>query len=325
MSYLTSHYQMFLKALQRSHASLLSTLMMFLVIGVTFTLPSISFLVVQNLKSISENIQHESQISIFLKKDTSADAKNRIENGHPNDKLSKKGMSDDFSQDAKLGNVVSLKYGDETYAAPSRRAPSPPILNERRSRGSSIASKDTMSRINEENESKNRSKGESAEHNDSATDKSFDSGNSEDLLYLRKTRYRNETRENERSAPKEKYEESQNNSEISDSESNPNHEPHQMFDFIIFNPPYVQSDDEDVEVNDSLLSAWAGGERGRIIIDQFLSELPKFLSGFCFLLLEKTNNVQEVCKMIHSLGFKTRQVIEKRVAGEYLHVILIMK
>lgn len=68
MSYLTGHYQMFLKALQRSHASLLSTLMMFLVIGVTFILPSISFLVVQNLKSISETIQHESQISIFLKK-----------------------------------------------------------------------------------------------------------------------------------------------------------------------------------------------------------------------------------------------------------------
>ena len=79
MNYFISHYQMFLKALQRSHASLLTTLMMFLVIGVTFILPSISFLIVQNLKSISENIQHESQVSIFLKKDTSTDAKNKIE------------------------------------------------------------------------------------------------------------------------------------------------------------------------------------------------------------------------------------------------------
>lgn len=58
---------------------MLSTLMMFLVIGVTLILPSISFLVVQNLKSISETIQHESQISIFLKKDISVDAKNKIE------------------------------------------------------------------------------------------------------------------------------------------------------------------------------------------------------------------------------------------------------
>lgn len=79
MNYFTSHYQMFLKALQRSHASLLSTLMMFLVIGMTLILPSISFLVVQNLKSISETIQHESQISIFLKKDVSIDTKNKIE------------------------------------------------------------------------------------------------------------------------------------------------------------------------------------------------------------------------------------------------------
>ena len=79
MDYLTSHYHMFLKALQRSHASMLSTLMMFLVIGITFILPSISFLVVQNLKSISESIQHESQISIFLKKEASVDVKNKIE------------------------------------------------------------------------------------------------------------------------------------------------------------------------------------------------------------------------------------------------------
>ena len=70
---------MFVKALQRSHASMLSTLMMFLVIGITFILPSISFLVVQNLKSISETIQHESQISIFLKKEASVDVKNKIE------------------------------------------------------------------------------------------------------------------------------------------------------------------------------------------------------------------------------------------------------
>jgi cell division transport system permease protein len=53
--------------------------MMFLVIGVTLILPSISFLVVQNLKSISQTIQHESQITIFLKKDISVDAKNKIE------------------------------------------------------------------------------------------------------------------------------------------------------------------------------------------------------------------------------------------------------
>ena len=79
MDFFTSHYQMFLKALQRSHASMLSTLMMFLVIGFTFILPSLSFLVVQNLKSISEAIQHESQISIFLKKEIPIDAKNKIE------------------------------------------------------------------------------------------------------------------------------------------------------------------------------------------------------------------------------------------------------
>ena len=79
MDFFTSHYQMFLKALQRSHASMLSTLMMFLVIGITFILPSLSFLVVQNLKSISEAIQHESQISIFLKKEIPIDAKNKIE------------------------------------------------------------------------------------------------------------------------------------------------------------------------------------------------------------------------------------------------------
>jgi cell division transport system permease protein len=79
MDYFVSHYQILLKALQRSHASMVSTLMMFLVIAVTLILPSISFLVVKNLKSISQTIQHESQITIFLKKDISVDARNKIE------------------------------------------------------------------------------------------------------------------------------------------------------------------------------------------------------------------------------------------------------
>ena len=42
---------------------------MFIVIGISLCLPSAGYLIVENVRQISTKVQHEAEISIFLKKD----------------------------------------------------------------------------------------------------------------------------------------------------------------------------------------------------------------------------------------------------------------
>jgi release factor glutamine methyltransferase len=50
------------------------------------------------------------------------------------------------------------------------------------------------------------------------------------------------------------------------------------FDFIIFNPPYVVTPDDEVfrgrAGQDVVQATYAGGTDGRIVIDAFLAHLP---------------------------------------------------
>ena len=46
---------------------------MFIVIGISLCLPSTGYLIVENVRQISTKVQHEAEISIFLKKDIQQD------------------------------------------------------------------------------------------------------------------------------------------------------------------------------------------------------------------------------------------------------------
>lgn len=48
---------------------------------------------------------------------------------------------------------------------------------------------------------------------------------------------------------------------------------HQSIDILIFNPPYVPSELEELG-SSGIEAAWAGGKDGREVIDQFLPKLP---------------------------------------------------
>eukprot|EP01069_Polyplicarium_translucidae_P009225 Polyplicarium_translucidae@DN32_c0_g1_i1.p1 len=97
------------------------------------------------------------------------------------------------------------------------------------------------------------------------------------------------------------------------------------FDFIFFNPPYVPTDDEEFASGQrpSVAAAWAGGQRGRRLIDRFCLEAPPFLSlgGTLFLVVEQRNVPSEVRGVLEGVGLRCRTHGPRRAGNERLFVI----
>ena len=67
-NYFHNHFQAFNRALVRIFSNFTSSLMMFVVIGVTLFLPSSGLLIVENISQISNNIAYDAELSLFLEK-----------------------------------------------------------------------------------------------------------------------------------------------------------------------------------------------------------------------------------------------------------------
>ena len=95
--------------------------------------------------------------------------------------------------------------------------------------------------------------------------------------------------------------------------------PSVRFDIIISNPPYVPS--SPINGARCIRASYAGGELGREFIDAFLPQVAVRLKGTFYFLLEKRNNVSQVCEIAReSFGLHSELVLEKRIPGEHLFV-----
>ena len=72
-NFLHNHYQAFLNGFSRFINNIGASVMMIIVIGITLCLPSAGLLLIENAGQISQNIEHEAEISIFLDKAVSKD------------------------------------------------------------------------------------------------------------------------------------------------------------------------------------------------------------------------------------------------------------
>lgn len=99
-----------------------------------------------------------------------------------------------------------------------------------------------------------------------------------------------------------------------------------IFDVIIFNPPYVVTEDDEISKS-NISRSWAGGKNGRIIIDRMLSQLPVMLTkeGACYLVVIAENKPAEIIKNMFHIGYETQIVLERRVRGEFLSVLKFYK
>ncbi|XP_059468761.1 methyltransferase N6AMT1-like isoform X1 [Neocloeon triangulifer] len=97
-------------------------------------------------------------------------------------------------------------------------------------------------------------------------------------------------------------------------------------DLLIFNPPYVPT--ETVEIASSKIAhTWAGGLRGRQVMDRLFPLVPDLLSskGVFYLVLVEENKPLEVEEIFLRQGFKCKFVKRRAAGRERLCVLRVSK
>jgi release factor glutamine methyltransferase len=97
-------------------------------------------------------------------------------------------------------------------------------------------------------------------------------------------------------------------------------------DVVLCNPPYVPTP-PDEHGHEDIRAAWAGGTDGRTLTDEVLKLLPDLLSPFgrCYLVVERSNNPQDVRSLAEDCGLKCETVIKRRAGAEELFVFRLNK
>ena len=102
---------------------------------------------------------------------------------------------------------------------------------------------------------------------------------------------------------------------------------HQM-DYIIFNPPYVPTPDEEVS-NGGIEASWAGGERGRRVVDRAITQIVKLLKpngkGIGYMITVDDNEPEEIANQFADLGCTMIPWVRRKAHNEYLSVQKITK
>lgn len=110
--------------------------------------------------------------------------------------------------------------------------------------------------------------------------------------------------------------------------------PNAGFDLVLFNPPYVPTDEHEMRralQTRDISASWAGGPSGRVVVDRFLQALPKFLnrsgSALVYIIVLEENKPGEMM-----LGIRKRNpdfeccICAQRNAGiESLYVLRLTK
>ncbi|CAI5934515.1 unnamed protein product [Closterium sp. NIES-64] len=97
---------------------------------------------------------------------------------------------------------------------------------------------------------------------------------------------------------------------------------------LIFNPPYVPTSPQEVH-RPGITQAWAGGDRGREVIDRAMEVSAELLSptGVFYLLVVAENDPEEVGERMRGLGFEGEELLRRGTEEEVIvpedHVTLL--
>lgn len=96
-----------------------------------------------------------------------------------------------------------------------------------------------------------------------------------------------------------------------------------QIDVLLFNPPYVPTDESEIDAKSPIALSWAGGHRGRKVMDRLFPLVPQMLSknGLFFLLIVKENDEEDIFQIMNSYGLQGSVVLERKAGREYLKVL----
>lgn len=102
-----------------------------------------------------------------------------------------------------------------------------------------------------------------------------------------------------------------------------------LFDVILYNPPYVPTEHEEIyhhthDEEGLLRAAWAGGIDGRYWIDQVIPLMPQLLSarGVLYMILLDANRPDDLRReALERYGLSSEIVLRRRAGIEYLMVV----
>ena len=107
------------------------------------------------------------------------------------------------------------------------------------------------------------------------------------------------------------------------------HRLHQQFDLVVFNPPYVVTEKFVEGLQPSGIEAsWAGGQKGREVIDRFLGLLPRLLTrkGAAYLVCLDKNDVHGLMSLAESSHGLGSVIVQQRRCGiEKLSVLKLFR
>ncbi|XP_063073993.1 methyltransferase N6AMT1 [Engraulis encrasicolus] len=93
-------------------------------------------------------------------------------------------------------------------------------------------------------------------------------------------------------------------------------------DVLVFNPPYVVTPPEEVG-GSGIEASWAGGERGRVVMDRFFPMVTQLLSnqGLFYLVTIAENDPEEILCVMADFGLQGEVSLARRAGNERLSIL----
>jgi release factor glutamine methyltransferase len=93
-------------------------------------------------------------------------------------------------------------------------------------------------------------------------------------------------------------------------------------DILLFNPPYVPTPDDEVGGN-GIEASWAGGQKGRRVIDRAIPQIARALShpqGVAYMITVDDNEPEQLAASFRELGLLMTPLVRRREHNEFLTV-----